>query len=228
MPSTVAWTPSYLGISPPGGLDDLNAYDFFASTPTEEWPDAMRNAQGCYPTTKYDRPLGNDVRVACTLLHLSPENSMAREEFSDRAMLLFSARDLFARYVCLGGLRFGQRPIHEPYGFMTGNITMEHIASWFSAHGIAVASEDVLHLESYARSHRNRRAGNTNPECEVFAEWPHGPSSAAGLQEKDVTSWANLVHPPLRSDSLSTYPRRPSAPDEPIPEDIEMKKIQEV
>ncbi|KAJ7751669.1 hypothetical protein B0H16DRAFT_1724031 [Mycena metata] len=221
MPSMVAWTPSYLGISPPGGLDDLNVLQSGINfDQASSRPHPRRSGPMLCGTRKDATPRRNMIVHWGTI--------MAREEFSDRAMLLFSARDLFARYVCLGGLRFGQRPIHEPYGFMTGNITMEHIASWFSAHGIAVASEDVLHLESYARSHRNRRAGNTNPECEVFAEWPHGPSSAAGLQEKDITSWANLVHPPLRSDSLLTYPRRPSAPDEPIPEDIEMKKIQEV
>ncbi|KAJ7151004.1 hypothetical protein C8R46DRAFT_1229295 [Mycena filopes] len=231
LPDTRVWLPSYVGASPPGSEDyefltsTLHAEDaqqHYATLPTSEWPMGMRTEAGVYPKATREKPLMLDVRVACTFLHLCPDGS-GEDEFTRLALLMFSAEGMFARYIQSGKMRFGTRAVHDPYPFATEGINMSHVASWFTAHGIACPSDDVDAIESYARSHHNRAlSGLRNPANKEFPTWPEGPQCAAAVDDGDIISWDKLVHPPLREGVDSNYPRRPSAPDLPVPEDIEM------
>ncbi|KAJ7123917.1 hypothetical protein C8R46DRAFT_1050312 [Mycena filopes] len=206
-----------------------DAYAHFVSLGTGDWPPGMRNAQGLYPQERYEKPLAADVRVACTLHHLVPDledeakaGVPARVNFMTVFVNLFSAPGLYARFVHDGGLRFASNPIHEPYPFVTTPLSMPLIAGWFSSHGIAAPSDEVIAMESYARFHRNRTHAIGEPENITFQNWGPHADSAASLDPALVIKWNDFVHGPLRPGVFSSYPRRPSAPLAQEPEDITM------
>ncbi|KAJ6465194.1 hypothetical protein C8R47DRAFT_1079384 [Mycena vitilis] len=224
------WVSAYLGVSPPGDTENFDilssrasaseALEYYYASPTNEWPPGMRTVDGVYPTTKSEKPLLNDVRVVCTLRHLLPEadgssaGDAANMHVLEKTMLLFSITGMFAHYVTVGGLRFQARPIDENYNFDTQNITFSHIASFVSTHGISIASDDVLAIESYARSYRNRVAKNDDPANESFGSWPHDTSCIDMIDVNTITKWADLDYGALRPGLPPTYPRRPGAPHE--------------
>ncbi|KAJ7659581.1 hypothetical protein DFH06DRAFT_1326586 [Mycena polygramma] len=224
------WVSAYLGVSPPGNAENFDilssrasaseAIEYYFASPTDEWPPGMRTEDGVYPATKSEKPLLDDVRVACTLRHLLPEadgssaGDAANMHVLEQTMLLFSITGMFAHYVTKGGLRFQARPIDENYNFDTRNVMFSHIASFMSTHGISIASDDVLALESYARSYRNRVAKNDDPANESFKSWPHDTSCIEMIDVNTIIKWADLDYGTLRPGLSSTYPRRPSAPHE--------------
>ncbi|KAJ7606457.1 hypothetical protein DFH06DRAFT_1149923 [Mycena polygramma] len=121
------------------------------------------------------------------------------------------------------------RSIHEPYNFDIRNLTFSHVATYFSAHGIATASDDLLALESYARSHRNRVATNTNPTNQSFKSWPHDVTYVAIVDPKSIIKWAELDHGTLRLGLFSAYSRRLGSshlcPGTSVPELMDLDKV---
>ncbi|KAJ7101993.1 hypothetical protein C8R44DRAFT_887775 [Mycena epipterygia] len=224
---------SYLGAGLAGGDEAADfpttamsvgdAVTFFELTNTADWPKAMRNVLGEFPTKSFERPLELDVRSHLTLLHLSPENDgsilgvLANAQFTEQAMLLFSAEGMFARHVIIGGLRYAVRAVHEHYNYSTSNLAFSHIASWFVGHGIAANSNDDAALESFARSFHNRIAGNKDPTNATFTDWPYNASSTATILGKDITKWIDLEHAPLRPGLASLQPHRPASPNARLP-----------
>ncbi|KAJ7079352.1 hypothetical protein C8R44DRAFT_754676 [Mycena epipterygia] len=204
MPPFIA---SYLGSSPPGGDDHEipNSYDpaheaatFFEALDTVDWPKAMRDDTGKYPTSKHARPHLNDVRCHLTVEHLSPELDghtpalLAHAQYVEQSMLMFSAAGMYARHVEIGKLRFDEIPIHDHYISGT-HVDFTHVAAWFFSHGLAAHSSDTLAMESFARSFRNRVQGNLDPENTSFAAWPHDASCTAMVPAADIIKNAAAV-----------------------------------
>ncbi|KAJ6552961.1 hypothetical protein B0H19DRAFT_1263392 [Mycena capillaripes] len=232
----------YLGVSPPGD-DEFDiphshmsvdeARNFFEVMDTHNWPPAMCTKDGEWPKHKHARPLLDDVRVACTLRHLLPEEdengNMVLVQMMEQAMLLFSVEGMYTHNIFKGNLRFHIRPINEHFNFDTSTLTFSHIASYFCMHGIAPTSDDVLCIESYAPLYRNRVAGKTDPHNTSFDSWPHDVSCIQMLDDESIIKWTDLDNGPLRPGRSLAYPRRPGSflprPGTPVllPEDIDME-----
>ncbi|KAJ7123750.1 hypothetical protein C8R44DRAFT_735380 [Mycena epipterygia] len=204
MPPYVA---SYLGSSPPGNDDDEipnshhpahEAATFFEALDTVDWPKAMRDDTGKFPTSKHARPHLNDVRCHLTMEHLSPELDghtpviIAHAQYVEQSMLMFSATGMYARHVEIGQLQFDEIPIHDHYVAGT-HVDFTHVAAWFFSHGLAPHSSDTLAMESFARSFRNRVQGNLDPENSSFAAWPHDASCTAMVPAADIIKNATAV-----------------------------------
>ncbi|KAJ7782945.1 hypothetical protein B0H16DRAFT_1447181 [Mycena metata] len=207
---------AFLGTSPAG--DDtgvLNsrtsveeARDHWALLPTTGWPKAMRTEKGDYPQSEYDTPSARDARVALTLLVFGPEDKISLAEFIHQTIWLFSCAGMFDEFCRVGGYCMLQRG-PEHYNFITTGLDWSLLASWWCTHGIAPGTTAVLAFESFARSYRNRVEGHSNPENDIFTNYPNDRSCVRTLSSSEIVVWERLIHGPLCPSLQSTYPRHP-------------------
>ena len=206
---TPEFVPAYLGASAAATVGDgyilgpqvsaHAAVAHYAGLDTSDWPRAMRDDSGHYPTARRARPHFDDVRAHLTVQFLSPvldgstPNILAQAQFIEQVMLMFSAEGMFERHVAVGRLRYAEITIPDHYIVGT-SIDFTNVAVWFHSHGLAMGSPDVRTLEAFARSCRNRIAGNSDPLNRSFAAWPHDGSCTAMVSADDIIAAAALVN----------------------------------
>ncbi|KAJ7776435.1 hypothetical protein B0H16DRAFT_1487503 [Mycena metata] len=205
-----------LGRSPAG--DDTGALnsrtsveearDHWALLPTSGWPKAMRTEKGVYPEAEYDTPLAIDACVALTMLVFGPEDKLSLAEFTHQTLWMFSCAGMFDEFCRVGGYHSLSRG-PEHYNFITTGLDWSLLASWWCTHGIAPSSPSVFAFESFARSHRNRVEGGSNPENDLFVNYPNDRTCVRTLSSSEIVVWERLVHGPLCPSLHSGYPRHP-------------------
>ncbi|KAJ7197074.1 hypothetical protein C8J57DRAFT_1263023 [Mycena rebaudengoi] len=145
----------------------------------------VRNMLRQVPTMPHDTPLNDDVLAYHTIIAMSPMNRRELphqfRRFFDTVMLMFSIPGLFDAIVLAGGYPAATLVLAH-YPFLTDNIMMAQVASWFVQCGIAAGSPDILILESFAR----------------------------GITMFPVPAWAELEHPPSAAPGGTLHPRNPA------------------
>ncbi|KAJ6521825.1 hypothetical protein DFH09DRAFT_1097515 [Mycena vulgaris] len=211
MPLYVA---SYLGTSPPG-VDEsfapssrasaLEAAAHFEEIGTANWPRICDDAGGI-PTAARARPHIHDMCSHLTVEHLSPTSDgdtatmLAKAHFTEQSALMFSAAGMYERQVVVGKLQFAEIQIHDPYDPVSP-MSLTHLAAWYSSHGIAIGTSNVLALESWARAFRNRVDKISDLENATFRLWPHESACAGRVPAEDIiAAAATIVYQPFTED----------------------------
>ncbi|KAJ7222697.1 hypothetical protein C8J57DRAFT_1253646 [Mycena rebaudengoi] len=187
----------------------LHYYVFLA---TADWVSGLRNMMRQIPVVRHDTPLTDDVLAYHTMLAMAPVNRRGVphqfRRFFDTAILMFSIPGLFNAIILAGGYPAAVLALAH-YPFLTDNIVMAQVASWFVQHGITTGSPDVLILESFARARRNSKADNADLENTAWLTPPRTIEEAIAMFP--VPAWHELEHAPPAVPDSTTLPRNPAA-----------------
>lgn len=164
-------------------VSDLMFY--YLITPTLQWSDAVRLADGSAPIrskTNYGIPLLHDIVAHQTVQRLSPSNwhiqseqhSQIEHHWFTRAIdLLFSIPRLFMFIVDTAEFRVGFRgDACAQYPFDCSNITLIQVAAWAQDNGIQVGATITLAIENYALRRRNYYNSHELHDHSEFAGFP--------------------------------------------------------
>ncbi|KAJ6480635.1 hypothetical protein DFH09DRAFT_1341365 [Mycena vulgaris] len=188
---------------------------WYGNIPTSHWPKGMRISISALPDMPTTSPWVPDVTSWCTLNALSPVrvrrgSSLHRARFLDAATRMLSVHGTYLRYAEEGNYVFDNLPL-EHYPFDATNISFAQITAWLIQHGIALDSEDLATLESYARSRRNHIAGNEDLNAHEFdAGHPATRIDVDNIIIRDEDRWDRLRHATTRTDVSTNYPQFPA------------------
>ncbi|KAJ7253139.1 hypothetical protein C8J57DRAFT_1237493 [Mycena rebaudengoi] len=171
----------------------LHHYTFLA---TAGWISGLCNMLHHLPTAANDTPLDDDVLAYHTILAMSPVNRRniphQFRRFFDTAIMMFLIPGLFDAILLVGGYPSAALPLTH-YPFLTDNITMAHVASWFSQRGITAGAGDVRILESFSRARCNTKSNIADLEN---LEW--------------LDALCTLEHASLAVPNSTNHPRIPA------------------
>ncbi|KAJ7220405.1 hypothetical protein C8J57DRAFT_1254236 [Mycena rebaudengoi] len=187
---------------------------YYAFLVTPDWISGMRNMMHHTPAEPNDTPLSDDVLAYHTILAMSPVNRRGTPHqfrcFFNAATLMFSITGLFDAIVRAGGYPSTALALAH-YPFLTDNVLMAHIATWFVQRGIAAGSPDVLVLESFAQAWRNMKVGIQDLENSTWTEAPCTVAEAISMFP--VPNWRVLEDAPPAMPMDTMHPCNPAGND---------------
>ncbi|KAJ7434251.1 hypothetical protein B0H11DRAFT_1938753 [Mycena galericulata] len=190
------------------------AVKWYSKVPTSHWPRGMRVDASTLPETATAVPWPDDVRAWFTIGALIPLReeggpSIDRARFLDALVRLLSVHGTYHRYAQLGEYVFDNLPF-ENYPFAAGNVSFSQVVAWMIQHGIALNSEALEKLESFARARRNHVAGMDVNTLEFAEGFPANLTDVASIAVQENEHWQNLRHAEVRSGATTDYPTYPA------------------